>query len=121
MNAFLLLAGIFLSVYAQIGGRSDALMNLQPNRYCGQPSQPADVPEKTLPMPGEAFHFQGHEAFIIAPSKPRAGGRMPWVWYAPTLHGLPGPEERWMFERFLDSGIAVAGIDVGESYGSPDG
>jgi pimeloyl-ACP methyl ester carboxylesterase len=26
-----------------------------------------------------------------------------------------------MFERFLHAGIAVAGIDVGESYGSPDG
>jgi len=46
---------------------------------------------------------------------------MPWVWYAPTLPGLPSPEERWMFERFLTAGIAVAGIDVGESYGSPQG
>jgi pimeloyl-ACP methyl ester carboxylesterase len=26
-----------------------------------------------------------------------------------------------MFERFLAAGIAIAGIDVGESYGSPDG
>ena len=26
-----------------------------------------------------------------------------------------------MFDRFLASGIAIAGIDVGESYGSPDG
>jgi alpha-beta hydrolase superfamily lysophospholipase len=26
-----------------------------------------------------------------------------------------------MHERFLEAGIAVAGIDVGESYGSPDG
>ena len=26
-----------------------------------------------------------------------------------------------MFEHFADAGIAVAGIDVGESYGSPDG
>jgi pimeloyl-ACP methyl ester carboxylesterase len=26
-----------------------------------------------------------------------------------------------MFERFAEAGIAVAGIDVGESYGSPDG
>jgi pimeloyl-ACP methyl ester carboxylesterase len=46
---------------------------------------------------------------------------MPWVWYAPTLPGLPGPEETWMFRKFLDAGIAVAGIDVGESFGSPDG
>ena len=26
-----------------------------------------------------------------------------------------------MFDRFLDAGIAIAGIDVGESYGSPEG
>jgi hypothetical protein len=46
---------------------------------------------------------------------------MPWVWYAPTLKGLPGSVEEWMFERFLAAGIAIAGIDVGESYGSPSG
>ena len=38
-----------------------------------------------------------------------------------TLPGLPGPEERWMFERFLNAGVAIAGIDVGESFGSPEG
>jgi len=27
----------------------------------------------------------------------------------------------WMFERFLAAGIAIAGIDAGESYGSPAG
>jgi pimeloyl-ACP methyl ester carboxylesterase len=34
---------------------------------------------------------------------------------------LPEARERWMFERFLAAGIAVAGVDVGESYGSPRG
>ena len=29
---------------------------------------------------------------------------VPWVWYAPTLRGLPGQAERWMFERFLKAG-----------------
>ncbi len=47
---------------------------------------------------------------------------MPWVWYAPTLgRGLPGGAEQWMFERLHHAGIAIAGIDVGESYGSPQG
>lgn len=46
---------------------------------------------------------------------------MPWVWYAPTLPGLPGEEETWMFDRFLGHGLAIAGVDVGESYGSPKG
>lgn len=46
---------------------------------------------------------------------------MPWVWYAPTLKGLPSQAETWMFDRFVAEGIAIAGIDVGESYGSPEG
>ena len=82
-------------------------------------------PEKNLPLPGETFLVAGRVAFVIVPkldSKPdNTGTGMPWVWYAPTLPGLPGPEERWMFERFGAAGIAVAGIDAGESYGSPAG
>lgn len=79
------------------------------------------TPEKTLPMPGEVFLVEGHTAFVILSDKKTSDGAMPWVWYAPTLPGLPGNEERWMFERFTTAGIAIAGIDVGESYGSADG
>ena len=43
------------------------------------------------------------------------------MWYAPTLPDLPESRETWMFERFLAAGIAVAGVDVGESHGSPQG
>lgn len=75
--------------------------------------------KKSLPLPGESLLFDNHEAFVIAP--PNAKENVPWVWYAPTLSGLPGKEEKWMFERFLKAGIATAGIDVGESYGSPAG
>ncbi|MCX7423774.1 MAG: prolyl oligopeptidase family serine peptidase [Planctomycetia bacterium] len=78
------------------------------------------TPEKKLPMPGEVFRIEGRAAFVIPPDK-KSDGATPWVWYAPTLPGLPGTEERWMFERFMKAGIAIAGIDVGESYGSPDG
>lgn len=78
-------------------------------------------PEKKLPMPGEVFRVEGRTAFVIAPDRKTSDGATPWVWYAPTLHNLPGTEERWMFERFTRAGIAIAGIDVGESYGSPDG
>ena len=70
-------------------------------------------------MAGESFQFNGHDAFLIIPEKKI--NPMPWVWYAPTLKNLPGREEVWMFERFLEEGIAIAGIDVGESYGSPKG
>ena len=81
----------------------------------------ADVPKKVLPLPGETFQLQGHNAFVILPQSKSTNATTPWVWYAPTLPGLPGIEEKWMFERFMQAGIAIAGIDVGESYGSPDG
>jgi len=78
-------------------------------------------PKKDLPLPGEVFLVSGHSAFLI-PAKTNAAVKLKgWVWYAPTLPNLPGQEEQWMFERFRDAGIAIAGIDVGESYGSPAG
>ncbi len=69
----------------------------------------------------ENFTVAGHNAFVILPPKPPADKPMRWVWYAPTLPGLPGDAERWVFDRFHAAGIAVAGVDVGESYGSPRG
>lgn len=81
----------------------------------------AQTPQKKLPLPGEVFLIQGHMAFVIAPKSAPTNGPVPWVWYAPTLPSLPGEAERWMFEKFTAAGIAIVGIDVGESYGSPDG
>ncbi|MCX7006197.1 MAG: prolyl oligopeptidase family serine peptidase [Kiritimatiellaeota bacterium] len=78
-----------------------------------------NAPKKILPLPGEVFSLAGHTAFLI-PAK-ADGAAKPWVWYAPTLPVYPGAAEKWMFEKFRDAGIAVAGIDVGESYGSPAG
>ncbi|HOZ45556.1 MAG TPA: glycoside hydrolase family 127 protein [Candidatus Hydrogenedentes bacterium] len=79
----------------------------------------AEPPSKNLPMPGEVFSVRGHTAFLIMPKQ--HADPTPWVWYAPTLAAYPGPEEQWMFERFTEAGVAIAGIDVGESYGSPQG
>jgi hypothetical protein len=91
------------------------------------PAQAEPPPPKVLPVAGEVFEVAGRPAFLIRPPAPRrptepgARKRVPWVWYAPTLPGLPAAEERWMFERFVAAGVAIAGVDVGESYGSPDG
>jgi hypothetical protein len=90
----------------------------------GQDSKLEDAitkPSKVLPVAGEVFKVSGHTAFLIMPRQVELGRKIPWVWYAPTLQGLPGAEEKWMFQKFLEAGIAVAGIDVGESYGSPTG
>jgi len=78
-------------------------------------------PNKKLPFPCEVFAIEGRTAFLILPDTKPAEGAMPWVWYAPTLRGLPGGAEKWMFDRFLKAGIAIAGVDVGESYGNPKG
>lgn len=74
------------------------------------------------PVPREDLRVAGADAFVLLPPEStRRKGPMPWVWYAPTLRGLPGKHETWMFERFHAAGIAVAGVNVGESYGSPAG
>lgn len=64
-----------------------------------------------------SFEFDGHPAFIIAAPEPAKG--KPWLWYAPTLPGLPGAGHRWYFERMLKAGISIAGIDLGEVRGAP--
>ncbi|MBI1840812.1 MAG: prolyl oligopeptidase family serine peptidase [Verrucomicrobia bacterium] len=84
-------------------------------------STAANPVQKALPLSGQAIVVAGRAAFIIPARAGAVGNAKRWVWYAPTLPGLPGNEERWMFEQFLDAGIAIAGIDVGESFGSPAG
>jgi len=70
---------------------------------------------------GEVLTVKDCTAFLILPENPEPDTLIPWVWYAPTLEDLPGKQETWMFGQFLKNGIAIAGVDVGESYGSPEG
>lgn len=79
----------------------------------------ADDTIKSLILPGEAFLVAGRPAFILMPKGNVLSGHRPWIMYAPTLNGLPDVHEKWMHEQFLNAGIAIAGIDVGEGYGSP--
>ena len=97
------------------------LMTIGASDFLFSQEKKTEAPQKTLPMPGQVFQVDGCMAFVITPETKSTGKPLPWVWYAPTLPNLPGPEEKWMFERFVKAGIAVAGIDVGESYGSPEG
>lgn len=76
-------------------------------------------PVKQLILPGESFLVEGRPAFILWPATEKRQTPQPWVMYAPTLPAYPDHHEKWMHERFLDAGVAVAGIDVGEAYGSP--
>ncbi len=79
-----------------------------------------DAPIKELILPGEAFLVEGRPAFAFLPLEDKRSMPQPWIMYGPTLPGYPDSHEKWMHEQFLAAGIAVAGIDVGESYGSPD-
>lgn len=83
---------------------------------------------KSSSFGGERHHLSigdGHQGFIILPKDGalKAQGKRPWVWYAPTFINppLPGPELSWLFPKLLDAGFAIAGVDVGESYGNPAG
>ncbi len=79
-------------------------------------------PSKTAFETRMNFEVAGKRAFLMVPDKVASSEPVPWVWYAPTLgNGLPGNHENWMFNRLHAQGITIAGIDVGESYGSPEG
>lgn len=78
-------------------------------------------PVKQLILPGESFLIDGHAAFVLLPPEPLRRSPQPWIHYAPTLPAYPDSHERWMHGQFLAAGIAVAGIDAGEAYGSPEG
>lgn len=84
-------------------------------------AQAAAKPRRRQVLPnGETFELDGRPAFRLVPGEAAAGsGPKPWVFYGPTLPTYPDEAERWMHERFLEAGVAVAGVDVGESYGSP--
>jgi 6-phosphogluconolactonase (cycloisomerase 2 family) len=93
-----------------------------PDRSSEKPAEKgSDKPVKELILPGEAFLVEGRPAFVLLPPQKKRTRPQPWVLYAPTLPGYPDQHEKWMHERFLEAGVAVAGIDVGEAYGSPRG
>ncbi len=77
--------------------------------------------EKKLILPGESFLVDGRVAFVLLPPADLRKSPQPWIHYAPTLPAYPDSHEKWMHEQFLAAGVAVAGIDAGEAYGSPDG
>lgn len=77
---------------------------------------------KKLLLPGEAFELEGRPAFIYLPPEEKRTEPQPWIMYGPTLlPQYPDKNEKWMHEKFTAAGIAVAGIDAGEAYGSPNG
>jgi len=84
-------------------------------------TEPVHELAASLPCDASYFAIEGAPAFVFMP---REASRTPtpWVWYAPTfIGGNPRDHNGWYFQRFLDAGMAVAGVEVGESYGNPAG
>lgn len=78
---------------------------------------------RAVVCPPTYFSMNGHQAFVLLPfTATSSAANIPWVWYAPTIvGGTPYASNDWLVQQLLDHGIAVAGVDVGESYGSPAG
>jgi dipeptidyl aminopeptidase/acylaminoacyl peptidase len=75
-----------------------------------------------LLLPGESLEIEGRPAFIFLPPEEKRTEPQPWIMYGPTLlPQYPDKHEKWMHQKFVEAGIAVAGVDAGEAYGSPDG
>lgn len=86
----------------------------------GGPQEAARPKRAQVLLNGETFRLRDRHAFVMKPDEPAAAsGGKPWIFYGPTLPRTPDKAESWMHEQFLAAGIAVAGIDVGEGYGSP--
>ncbi|MEZ6131753.1 MAG: prolyl oligopeptidase family serine peptidase [Planctomycetaceae bacterium] len=79
----------------------------------------AKSPRQKVLINGETLELHGKPAFVMHPADEITTAGKPWIFYGPTLPPYPDEAERWMHEQFLGAGIAVAGIDVGEAYGSP--
>ncbi|MCC9601773.1 sulfatase-like hydrolase/transferase [Stieleria sp. JC731] len=84
-------------------------------------AQAAAHPRRTQQiLGGQVLRIADRHAFLITPSQhDESSSNKPWVFYAPTLSRYPDTNESWMFQRLLDAGVSIAGIDVGEAHGSP--
>lgn len=90
----------------------------------GRPEKAVPLSVKGLvgqvPCTVDLFEVSGRNAFLIRPREIASDHPTPWVWYAPVIR-VASPNPAWMLKQWLDKGIGMAGIDVGESFGNPQG
>ena len=98
--------------------KAKAKMN-QPAKF--NAAQEAARPKRSqVLLNGESYLLNGRHTFTMKPkSSAKSENGKPWIFYGPTLQRTPDKSESWMHQKFLDAGVAIAGIDVGEGYGSP--
>lgn len=83
----------------------------------GLPAAPfrSDAP---LSGKAEGFEVGGNKAYLFAAPLPAVG--KPWIWYAPTIKGdVIIARHKKYFDAFMQEGIALAGLDLGEVRGAP--
>jgi dipeptidyl aminopeptidase/acylaminoacyl peptidase len=80
-----------------------------------------DALSKRLKLPAEPLEVGGRPAFLLPAAEAKRSKPQPWIFYAPALPDYPDEHEGWMHRQFIAAGIAVAGVDAGEAYGSPRG
>ena len=82
----------------------------------------ADAPVWTTQDYGGERHLFTVEtcrAFVILPPQGKRAETIPWVWYAPAIDGNPRACLDWLFRNLLEHGVAIAGVDVGETMANP--
>lgn len=97
------------------------LLNLAVSVGASQAEDYGAALTQRLGIPAESLEIDGKPAFILLPPEAKRQTPQPWIMYAPALPAYPDEHEAWMHRQFVDAGIAVAGIDAGEAYGSPKG
>lgn len=98
-----------------VGVVTSGSMPLRADEAGSQPTQ------KNLVLPGEVFEVAGRTAFLFTPGEDSPpGSPKSWILYSPALPAYPDKAEKWRHEQFVAAGVAVAGVDTGESYGGPE-
>ncbi|MCP4614255.1 MAG: prolyl oligopeptidase family serine peptidase [Planctomycetes bacterium] len=74
------------------------------------------------------FPVGSGKGFIILPTIEKSDSSRPWMWIAPTFIHHPQPSKEvprddhsWICRQLLANGFHICGVDVGESYGNPEG
>jgi len=77
--------------------------------------------KQILPHQSKIISVGSHIGFLARPDRIETGRKIPWLWYVPTSENLPGKLEKWMMDKCLANGIAVAGVDLSGDFGTPAG
>ena len=90
---------------------------------CSSLVESASAPDKLGHIVGREVHFsiENHEALLFLPDQKSQRNVIDWVWYAPMVPHEPNEHQAFIIQHVLNAGMAFAAIDVGESYGNPEG